>query len=106
MEVRGYAADWAAARLGDEALRELQTQLAANPAAGSAVPDAGGARKLRIAASGRGKRGGARVWFAAFPERGWVLLLAGYAKNERDDLSAAERRGLAAALVRFGKGLE
>lgn len=35
--------------------------LAENPLAGDVIPGADGARKLRWAAPGRGKRGGARV---------------------------------------------
>ena len=35
--------------------------LAENPLAGDEVPGTGGVRKLRFGASGRGKRGGARV---------------------------------------------
>jgi len=35
--------------------------LAANPEAGDVIPGSGGCRKVRWAASGRGKRGGARI---------------------------------------------
>lgn len=35
--------------------------IAANPEAGDVIPGSGGCRKVRWAASGRGKRGGARV---------------------------------------------
>jgi hypothetical protein len=38
--------------------------IAANPLAGDVIPSASGARKVRWAASGRGKRGGARVIFS------------------------------------------
>jgi mRNA-degrading endonuclease RelE of RelBE toxin-antitoxin system len=41
--------------------RELIDFLAANPLAGDEIPGSGGVRKVRFAASGRGKRGGARV---------------------------------------------
>lgn len=41
--------------------RELIGFLAANPLAGDEIPGSGGVRKVRFAASGRGKRGGARV---------------------------------------------
>ena len=40
---------------------ELINFLAENPLAGDEIPGTGGVRKLRFAASGRGKRGGARV---------------------------------------------
>lgn len=45
----------------DDELRELQNYLLENPAAGEVIRGSAGLRKLRWAASGRGKRGGARV---------------------------------------------
>ena len=41
--------------------RELIDFLAENPLAGDEIPGTGGVRKVRFAASGRGKRGGARI---------------------------------------------
>jgi hypothetical protein len=51
-------------------------------------------RKLRVAASGRGKRGGARVIYLFGGDDVPVFLLAVFAKNEKSDLSAAERNSL------------
>ncbi len=45
----------------DDERRELIDFLAANPLAGDEIPGTGGVRKVRFAASGHGKRGGARV---------------------------------------------
>ena len=45
----------------EEERRELIDFLAENPLAGDRIPGTGGVRKLRFAAAGRGKRGGARV---------------------------------------------
>lgn len=41
--------------------REPIDFLAGNPLAGEEIPGTGGVRKVRFAASGRGKQGGARV---------------------------------------------
>lgn len=76
----------------DEEYRSLQLELVERPTAGSVIPGTGGLRKLRWAASGRGKRGGARIiyfWHAA-SER--IVMLLAYAKNESDDLNAAQRK--------------
>jgi len=43
--------------------------IAQNPGVGDVIPDAEGARKVRWAASGHGKRGGARVIFSTCPSR-------------------------------------
>ena len=51
-----------AERLFDEDEKsELISFLAENPTAGDVIPETGGVRKVRFAASGKGKRGGARV---------------------------------------------
>jgi len=51
-------------------------------------------RKLRWGLPGRGKRGGARVIYYYQNERLPVFLLAAYAKNERANLSKAERNAM------------
>jgi hypothetical protein len=69
--------------------------VAADPRCGVVIPGAGGVRKLRVAASGRGKRGGARVIYVFGGEDVPVFLLAAFAKNEKSDVSKAERNDLA-----------
>ena len=53
----------------EEEKRELIDYLATNPLAGDEIPGTGGVRKLRFAASGRGKRGGARIVYYYLDER-------------------------------------
>ena len=69
----------------------LVSYLAAHPTAGDLMPGTGGLRKLRWALQGRGKRGGARVIYFVQSERFPLFLLTAYAKNERADLSPADR---------------
>jgi len=62
----------------------------------------GGVRRLRIALTGVGKRGGARVIYYFYNEDHPALLLTLYAKNEKADLRAAEKKviiGLVTELV-------
>ena len=56
----------------------------------------GGPRKARIADAGRGqgKRGGHRVIYLDLPDVARTHLLALYDKNEKDDISADEKRVL------------
>jgi hypothetical protein len=60
------------------------------------VPDL---RKVRVAASGRGKSGGARVIYLFGGDRVPMFLLAVFAKNEKDNLSQAERNALKKSTV-------
>jgi hypothetical protein len=79
---------------------ELVAFVAANPQAGDLIPETGGVRKLRWALPGKGKRGGARVIYYFHSERMPVFLLTVYGKNEKANLSKAERNVMA-KLVRI-----
>lgn len=68
--------------------------LAENPTAGDLIPGTGGVRKLRWRLEGRGKRGGARIIHFFHSTRLPLFLLTAFAKNERADLSQADRNGL------------
>jgi putative transcriptional regulator len=87
---------WQPRFLSGDAYAELQKELIANPRKGDVMPGCGGLRKLRIADPKRqkGKRGGARVIYLHIPEVGQFLMLDIYGKNEMDDLTPTEKRGL------------
>ena len=68
--------------------------VAGDPRCGAVMPGTGGVRKVRVAASGRGKSGGARVIYLFGGEDMPTFLLAVFAKNEKDNLTQAERNGL------------
>ena len=55
----------------------------------------GGVVKKRVALPGRGKRGGVRTLVATNRGNRWFFLF-GYAKNERENVSARELDGLKA----------
>ncbi len=69
--------------------------LAAHPAAGDLIEGTGGVRKLRWARDGRGKSGGVRVIYYVHSDAMPLYLLTMFAKNERANLSKAERNELA-----------
>ena len=79
--------------------RELIDYLAENPLAGDEIPGTGGVRKVRFAASGRGKRGGARVIYYYLDETMPVYALLAYAKNAQDDMTPDEKRAVSALVV-------
>jgi hypothetical protein len=80
--------------IGAEGIDAVAAYLAEHPDAGDVIPGVGGARKLRWAARGKGKRGGARIiyLYVVIAER--IYLIRCYAKNVRADLTADEKKAL------------
>ncbi len=82
----------AAELIGVDGIEAVAVYLADHPDAGEVIPGAGGARKLRWAAKGKGKRGGARIIYVYVVIAARVYLLRCYSKNVRTDLTADERK--------------
>lgn len=80
--------------LDDDTYAAFQADLMKHPNTGDLIEGTGGIRKVRVASSGRGKRGGSRVIYYHFVSDAQIALLLIYPKNERDDLSAQERAAL------------
>ena len=78
--------------LNPEEREELVAFLATHPTAGDLIEGTGGVRKVRFAAQGRGKSGGARVVHYFVPEDGPLYALLLYAKSEQADMSPAQRK--------------
>jgi mRNA-degrading endonuclease RelE of RelBE toxin-antitoxin system len=74
--------------LNDDDYGALQQALLQNPDAGPVIPGSGGVRKLRWAASGRGKRGGYRVIYYVKRTHGVIWLLTMYPKNVAENIPA------------------
>lgn len=102
VETPPYLAD--AERLfSDEERTAIVDTVSSEPQCGVVIPGTGGVRKLRVAASGRGKRGGARIIYLFGGDDVPLFLLAVFAKNEKSDLTQTERNDFGkftAALLR------
>ena len=70
----------------DEDYATFQRFLCHHPQAGDVIPGTNGCRKLRWAARGKGKRGGARVIYFLRLTNAQIVLVAVYGKGERDDV--------------------
>lgn len=75
-------------------LDEFKYFIATNPEAGDLIQGTGGIRKVRWAASGRGKSGGVRVIYYYHSDEVPLFLLMAYAKSRKGSLTAAEKNKL------------
>jgi mRNA-degrading endonuclease RelE of RelBE toxin-antitoxin system len=73
--------------LPDDELWRLQTYLNDNAEAGDIIRGSGGVRKLRCAATGRGKRGGLRIIYCLRSKQGEIWLLTLDAKNMAESIA-------------------
>lgn len=88
--------------LDDGIYRLLQVKLMSIPDAGDLIEGTGGLRKLRIAANGHGKRGGARVIYYHFTSNSQIAMLYIFPKNEQSDLSTEQRKALKNIIAHWG----
>ena len=70
----------------EEERADIVALIAADPECGDVIRGTGGFRKVRVARKGMGKSGGAR----RFPD----FLITVFSKNEKENLSMAERNAL------------
>ena len=82
----------------DASMREVEAMILAAPEAHPVIQGLRGVRKARFARPGRGKSGGGRAiyYLALLPDR--LFMMTAYPKNERDDLSADQRKAILAAI--------
>ena len=79
-----------------EVLFDLQNELLANPKLGSVIQGTNGLRKGRIGdrLRNQGKSGGFRYIYLYLEKAETIYLLMFYGKNEKSDLTAAEKKVL------------
>ena len=73
---------------------ELINLIASDPTRGNVIAGTGGVRKLRFARSGQGKSGSYRAVYYYYDENNPVLLFTVFGKNERANISTAEKQAL------------
>lgn len=91
------------AALSEDDHRELINYLAANPKAGVIMEGTGGVRKVRFANEGSGKSGAYRVVYYFHDDNMPLFALALFAKNEKANLTKAERNELKALMPQIVK---
>ena len=80
--------------LDEEAMSEVESQIASAPAAHPVIKGLRGVRKARFARPGTGKSGGGRAIYYVTLQGSLIAMLTAYPKNQKDDLTADDRRAI------------
>ena len=94
IEVPLFTKRWSEIGLTVDDLLALQITLLNNPQAGDMMTGTGGIRKVRFSLEGRGKSGSVRVCYTDFEEYEVIYLITAFTKDEKDNLSDAEKNVL------------
>ena len=93
--------------MDEKSRNEFIHYIAANPKAGAIMTGTGGARKIRWSGdSNAGKRGGVRVVYYHHDSSIPIFLFTVYPKNEKDNLSMADRNVLKSIIKQLIKTYE
>ena len=82
----------------------MEASIVAAPKTAPVIRGTGGVRRLRWAASGRGKRGGIRTVYFYHARPDAIYLLTAYAKTDREDLTPADTKALSRLVSAIKKG--
>lgn len=80
--------------IGADGIEAVAVYLVEHPDSGDVIQGSGGVRKLRWAAQGKGRRGGARIIYLYVVIASRIYLLRCYSKNVKTDLTADEKKEL------------
>lgn len=101
IEMDGWAKDCERLGLTDDDLAVLRICIMSTPGSAPIMRGTGGLRKSRYAPQRWkvGKSGAARICYVYFKSYSLVLLVKAYSKDEKADLSAAERAAFKASIL-------
>ena len=107
VQLTPFSRKWSKLGLTDDDLRALEIAIMSGPTRAPLVEHAGGLRKMRFANKGsnRGKRDAFRVCYVYFTSYCVVVLITVFGKNEKSNLSMADRKGAASVIADIERDL-
>ena len=106
VELPIFCSKWKELKLSDGDLFRLQDIILSNAKIGPVIKETGGVRKMRFAFENKGKSGSVRVIYIDFEEFEKVYLITAYQKNEKANLSKAEKNELKKLIALLEKQLK
>ena len=89
----------------DDELFALQRELMSAPNRGKLIKKTGGARKIRLAVSGRGKSGGSRIIYYWQDQDNVIWMLTAYLKKDKSNITGSEVNAIAKIINDIKGGL-
>lgn len=89
-----FTKNWERLGFADDDLRRLELEILKNPKVGAVIRGTGKLRKMRFSFKNEGKSGSTRVCYVDYTVQETVYLITVYPKNEKDNLSKAERNSI------------
>jgi len=97
---------WENLGLNDDDLRLLEIYLLENPDKGEIMEGTGGIRKMRWVLPNTGKSGGIRVLYVDFISYDKIIMFDLFSKDEKENLSNAERNALKQIVKAMGEEIK
>lgn len=98
-----YLKDLKRLRVTKAEAEAIDEMIAAAPQSGDVIKGLEGIRKIRFGLRNKGKSGGGRTIYLLMVSDDVVVLLTAYAKNEKPDLTSADRKAILAVLKELKK---
>ena len=107
IQLAGFRRLWQAEKLRDEDLQALEVAIMRDPGGAAVMKGTGGLRKIRFAppSRGKGKSGSMRIGYAQFPQHRRIYLVTMFLKKDAENLTAADRHAIRAALTSLADAL-
>ena len=106
VETKEFQKNWKQLGFNEDDLRLLEYELIQNPKIGAVIKGTGKLRKMRFSFENRGKSGSARVAYVDFVVYEKIYLITVYQKNEKENLSQAERNNIKRVIEFLDKQLK
>jgi hypothetical protein len=103
--MRIFDSKWERLGLDDFTLSQLEDYLMDNPDAGNIIVGTGGLKKVRWALPHKGKSGGIRVLYVDFIFDKVIYMIDLFPKDEKENLSQAERNNIKQVVKLIGEEL-
>jgi hypothetical protein len=78
----------------EDELEVVESEIAEDHTAGDVIAGTSGARKIRFAMGGKGKRGGGRAIYVAFVEENTAYMITAYSKAAQEDLTDGDKKAI------------